>query len=90
MAVAKEIKTLQDGRLPITLLWDAPYPGGYDIWVDKNRNSLYDNGDLWMEKALKVYGFFVIPEISLGTVATLLSTLAALTLYRKIGKKKKL
>ena len=75
--------TEADGTLPVTLLWDAPYYGGYDIWVDMNQNGLYDDGDLWMEQALNVYVFFVIPELPMGTATALLLMFAALTLFQK-------
>jgi hypothetical protein len=75
--------TEPDGNLPITLLCNALPAGAYDIWVDMNRNGLYDDGDLWMEKALNIYAFFVIPELPLGTVTALLLTLAAVALFER-------
>lgn len=75
------------GKIPTgTEAWKGPLiPGKYDIIIDVNRNGRYDEGiDAIDDDEIKVTaGFFVIPEMPLGTVTALTSTLAALVLFTK-------
>ena len=67
-----------DGTLEVTLLWDEPYFGKYDLFVDMNKDGLYDIDDLWIEQAIDVCSFFVIPEFTNGTATALASMIMAL------------
>ncbi|NVM57532.1 MAG: hypothetical protein HWN51_05375, partial [Desulfobacterales bacterium] len=52
------------GDLPNTLVWTSPLTGGeYDIWVDVNRNEVFDAGDAWNNQAVGIYAFTVIPPV---------------------------
>ena len=83
------ITTDESGNIPTdgrSNAWPWPLvPGKYDIVVDVNGNGVYDEPiDALDDRDIKVTaGFFIIPELPLGTVTALLSSLAALTLYRK-------
>jgi hypothetical protein len=83
------------GNVIATLVWSSPLdPGKYDIVVDVNGNGIYDEGiDALDDSDIQVSaGFFVIPEIPLGTLMASLTMITALV-YRvtipKIRKKLK-
>lgn len=69
------------GDVPPTLVWGSPLvPGKYDIVIDVNGNGLYDEGvDALDDSDIKVTaGFFIIPELPLGTILGLATCFAAL------------
>jgi hypothetical protein len=61
-------------------------PGKYDIIVDVNMNGRYDQGvDAIDDNDIKVTaGFFVIPEIPLGTITAIISMMAGLLLMHRV------
>lgn len=57
--------TETNGTLALTLVWTAPlHLGNYDVWVDVNRNDVFDYGDACNYEAIDVFAFHVIPEIA--------------------------
>jgi hypothetical protein len=53
--------TTATGTLPKTLFWpSAQTPGQYDIWIDTNKNGIFDTGDVWNNQAGGIYAFNVI------------------------------
>jgi hypothetical protein len=72
------------GNVPATLLWSDPLvPGKYDIVVDIDGDGLYyaetdalDDNDIEVTA-----GFFVIPEVPLGTIVVSASMIVALAAY---------
>jgi hypothetical protein len=81
-AVASNLsETDENGKLPITLVWEAPLDlGQYDVWIDTNQNGEYDDCDAYIVKCIGVYLFMVIPEIP-GTIAGVLAMTASCTTY---------
>lgn len=74
-----EARTNEDGKLPITKVWDHALPGRYDIWVDVNQNGEYDERcDVWEVRCMDIHSFFVIPEMPFGTLLAVMATMAAL------------
>jgi hypothetical protein len=72
------------GNIPPTLLWSNPLvPGKYDIVVDVDGDGLYyAESDALDDNDIEVTaGFFVIPELPLGTVLASLSMFVALIGY---------
>ncbi len=72
------------GNIPATLVWSGPLvPGKYDIVVDVNGNGLYDaNVDALDDSDVQVTaGFFVVPEVPLGTVMASVAMIIALAGY---------
>ena len=71
--------TEANGTLTLTLVWAAPLkPGSHDIWVDVNRNHLFDYGDVCNYEAIDISAFHVVPEIT--TVFSML-VFGVLTVY---------
>jgi uncharacterized repeat protein (TIGR02543 family) len=73
-----------DGTVPPTLLWSNPLvPGKYDIIVDVDGDGLYySDSDALDDNDIEVTaGFFVIPELPIGTILATLSMFAALIGY---------
>lgn len=73
-----------DGTILPILAWADPLvPGKYDIVVDVNNNTKYDAGiDALDDNDIEVTaGFFVIPELPLGTILAALSMFVALIGY---------
>ena len=62
-AVANALATTTaSGDLPNTLVWSAPLtPGQYDVWVDANKNGVFDSGDALNNQAGGIYAFDVTP-----------------------------
>jgi hypothetical protein len=79
------------GNILPTLIWNKPLTAGkYDIVVDVNGNGKYDASvDCLDDNDVQVTaGFFVIPEIWLGTALGLAGFFAALGMYR-LSKRQK-
>jgi uncharacterized repeat protein (TIGR01451 family) len=86
---ATTVMSAPDGTIPPTLAWPNPLvPGKYDIVVDVNNNSQYDVGvDALDDNDITVTaGFFVIPEVPLGTIMTSLAMIVGLACYISIPK----
>ncbi len=72
------------GNVPATLAWAGPLvPGKYDIVVDVNGDGIYDaEVDALDDSDIKVTaGFFVVPEVPLGTIAASAAMIIALVAY---------
>lgn len=83
--IVTTVLTDADGKIPPTLVWPAPLtPGKYDIVVDVHRDGYYQKDfDCLDDNDIQVTaGFFVIPEILLGTIFGLAGCFAALGVYR--------
>lgn len=69
-------------------LWTATELGSYDIWVnyaDGVFPPIYDANDLLDDCDVGPAGFFVIPEVPLGTITVLLACFTAISLkHRKL------
>jgi len=68
-----------------TVAWYGPLtPGKYDIVVDVNGNGKYDEYiDAIDDEDIEVTaGFFIIPELSLGTIMGLSACLAAFGVFK--------
>jgi hypothetical protein len=81
---ATTIMSLPNGMIAPTLSWAAPLvPGKYDIVVDVNNNTQYDVGiDTLDDNDIEVTaGFFVIPEVAIGSVMAIASMFTALVGY---------
>jgi hypothetical protein len=84
------VTTDANGDVPHTAAWSSPPSitvGAYDIVVDVNGNGVYDKDvdaldDLDVSYA-GTNGFFVIPELPIGTLMGLASCLAALGIILK-------
>jgi len=67
-------------------IWSNPLtPGGYDIVVDVNGNGIYDDGDMFMVDSghgCFDVGFFVVPELPLGTLMAVMASMAAIGLAK--------
>jgi len=73
--------TETNGTLTLTLVWATPlHPGSYDIWVDVNRNDMFDYGDVCDYEAINVFTFNVVPE-STPIISMLLMFGAFATVY---------
>jgi len=83
---ASTVTTASDGCIAPrpTLVWDAPMIGKYDILVDVLENGVYDEDvDALDDNDIEVTaGFFIIPELPMGTILGLATCIAALGLYR--------
>jgi uncharacterized repeat protein (TIGR01451 family) len=80
------------GTIHPTIVWSPPLtPGRYDIVVDVNCNGLYEVGiDTLDNNDINVTaGFFVIPEVWLGTILILAGCLAAFGAFRASKRKRK-
>ncbi len=89
---ATTVSSLPDGTILPTLGWANPLVlGKYDIIVDVNNNTQYDAGiDALDDNDIMVTaGFFVIPEIPLGTLMTSLAMIMGLACYVAIPKIRK-
>ena len=81
--------TNSTGSLPITLVWSQPLTAGeYDIWADVNQNEVFDDGDVWNSQSIDIYGFDVIPELSIwtSTILILIIPTTIVTYKRKLLK----
>jgi hypothetical protein len=82
------------GNIPVTLAWASPLvPGKYDIVVDVNGNGVYDAGvDALDDGDIEVTaGFFVIPEVPMGTLMASTALIIGFVCYfgfPKIRRKK--
>jgi hypothetical protein len=68
--------------IPSTFIWLELAPGQYDIVVDVNDNGVYDEcvdalDDFDVESA----GFFVVPEIAIGSIMAVAAMFSALGLF---------
>jgi len=83
------VTTDQNGAFSPTLIWPTPLtPGNYDIIADcqnTGQQGIYDSPDAIDDMEINnTAGFFVIPEIPLGTLAALLACLTAIALDKKL------
>jgi len=81
---ATSISSDASGDIPTTLLWSNPLVAGkYDIVVDVNGDGLYyADTDALDDNDIEVTaGFFVVPELPLGTILASLSMFGALIGY---------
>jgi len=70
------------------LVWKAPLTvGRYDIVVDENLNGERDPGEK-VDDSDVIWGVFVIHEIPLGTLMTMMASLLATATYRKFKRLK--
>lgn len=72
------------GNVPAILLWSDPLtPGKYDIIVDVNGDGLYyAESDALDDNDIEVTaGFFVIPEVAIGSIMVVAAMFAALGLF---------
>jgi hypothetical protein len=80
------VETDVNGDIPAgTVAWKGPLtPGKYDIVIDRNNNDKYDEGiDALDDEDIEVTaGFFVIPEIPLGTLMGIVTCFVALATFR--------
>jgi len=79
------VTTDENGAFPPTLIWPAPpTPGNYDIIADcqnTGEQGVYDFPDAIDDIEINsTAGFFVIPEMPLGTIAVLFACLTAMAL----------
>jgi len=78
--------TPSPGYLGPFKIWSNPLtPGGYDIVVDMNHNGIYDDGDMFMVDSghgCFDVGFFVVPELPLGTLMAVMASMAAIGLAK--------
>ena len=80
------VETDVNGNIPEgTEAWKGPLtPGKYDIVIDVNNNGKYDEDiDALDDEDIKVTaGFFVIPELPLGTLMGVVSCFMAIAFFR--------
>jgi len=70
------------GKLPVTLVWEAPLDlGEYDVWIDVNQNGEYDCCDVYVERCIDVYLFMVIPEFPIGSLVSVLAMVSSLAVF---------
>jgi hypothetical protein len=84
LGTATTVSSLPDGTIPPTLAWANPLvPGKYDIVVDVNNNTKYDVGiDALDDNDIMVTaGFFVIPEVAIGSIMAIASMFTAFIGY---------
>jgi hypothetical protein len=64
-------------------VWNGATPGKYDIIVDVNNNGIYDEGiDALDDSDIEVTaGFFVIPEVAIGSIMAAAAMFAAFGLF---------
>jgi hypothetical protein len=83
--VTKNVPVNGAGNIIPTVIWHQLLtPGTYDIVVDANRNGVYNQAVDCLDAGgcNVVAGFFVIPELLLGTALGLAAFFAALGVYR--------
>ncbi len=81
---AASVSSDTDGNIPATLVWSAPLvPGKYDVVVDVNADGAYDvDVDALDDSDIQVTaGFFVIPEVPLGTIMATATMVIGLLAY---------
>jgi hypothetical protein len=81
---ATSVSSDAGGNVPTTLAWTHPLVlGKYDIAVDVNGNGIYDAevDALDDSDVVVTAGFFVIPEVPLGTIVISASMIIALATY---------
>jgi len=89
-SIATEVSSDSSGDIHPTAVWTDPLtPGNYDIVVDVNGNGVYDEGtDALDDKDITVTaGFFVIPEVWLGTILALANCFAAFGVFRLLKRR---
>jgi hypothetical protein len=89
-STATELSSDSSGDIRPTAVWADPLTlGKYDIVVDVNGNGVYDQGtDALDDKDITVTaGFFVIPEIWLGTILALAGCFAAFGVFRLLKRR---
>ena len=83
------VTTDANGNIPPTLLWSNPLtPGKYDIIVDVDSDGLYySETDALDDNDVKVTaGFFVVPEVPLGTLTAAIGMFGALMAFVKFNR----
>lgn len=89
---ATSVSSDASGNIPATLVWSGPLvPGKYDIVVDVDGDGKYDAGiDALDDSDVQVTaGFFVVPEVPLGTIMASAAMIIALVGYFAIPKFRK-
>jgi hypothetical protein len=84
------VQTDGSGAIAPTIVWDGTHtPGPYDIVVDVGRDGYYNASTDALDNHLQVgAGFFVVPELILGTVGGLVALFAAFGVYRYSKRRK--
>jgi hypothetical protein len=86
-AVANASSTTNStGGFPVTLVWPQPLTlGEYDIWVDVNKNGVFDEGDVWNNQSIGIHSLNVIPEFPTWTSIILISIMlvVAVAIYKR-------
>jgi len=86
-ALQPTVTTDSNGNFGLTLIWSSAAPGYYDIIADcqdHGNTGQYDVYDSLDDFEVGTAGFFVIPEVALGTIGALSAAFAAAFLkYRK-------
>jgi hypothetical protein len=82
---ALTVSSLRNGIIPPTQVWASSLePGKYDIVIDVDDNGKYDDGvDARDDMDISTEGFFVIPELPLGTISILVTSILALSFYKR-------
>jgi hypothetical protein len=83
---ATTVTTDAYGNIPPTLLWSSPLePGKYDIIVDVDGDGLYyAEADAIDDNDIEVTaGYFVVPEVPLGTITAAIGMFGALVGFAK-------
>jgi hypothetical protein len=78
--------TNSTGGFPVTLVWPQPLTlGEYDIWVDVNKNIVFDEGDVWNNQSISIHSLNVIPEFPAwpSIILTLIMLAVAVAIYKR-------
>jgi len=68
--------------IPSTFIWLELDPGKYDIVVDVNDNGVYDECiDALDDFDVDTAGFFVVPEVAIGSIMAVAAMFTALGLH---------
>ncbi|MCW4024433.1 MAG: PKD domain-containing protein [Candidatus Bathyarchaeota archaeon] len=79
------VYTDSSGAIVPTMIWEPRLLSGYyDVFIDVNSNSVYDEGtDKLINFQLdESYGFFVTPETPFGALAPFLAGIAAFGIFK--------
>ena len=86
---ATSVSSDASGNIPPTLVWTGPLvPGKYDIVVDVDGDGIYNaDTDALDDSDIEVTaGFFIVPEVALGTIMALVAMIIALVAYVAVPK----
>jgi len=82
------ITSNSNGMITPTSIWSLAVPGKYDLVIDVNGNGLYEIGVDSLDQ-FDATGFFVVPELPLGTITALSATFIPLVLTRARPRRNK-